>query len=372
MKRISLQIAVIFAVAIFSIAPQTASAGIIDSVKSFFGGVGSFFGDTVRPLDMWKATTTSSGITPRGNKQIVLHLFGSTRCLQVTSTGLVEASSGPCGGNDFSYNSTFNEVNVTASSSNRAFQVRGTFNASSTANFTGTTTFYAGLSVLGNGTSTSLKNTEITGNLALLGNDRQIRVGGNDSAFPNDTAVIYMQPSALWPNYLTFDLGAAAFAQQVTFRNSSTGSTLQFDLPAATYGEIFFNALGPNNVNTLGFSTGPGLSFNLTSTSTYPGSGIVFNNNMALSSNDNASTTISTISQDYMFFVGGSTNRIGIATSTPGKLVDIFSTGTTTLRLDSNSTSKGACWPMKDSDGSGYTYITANNGTLTASTVDCS
>lgn len=63
--------------------------------------------------------------------------------------------------------------------------------------------------------------------------------------------------------------------------------------------------------------------------------------------------------------------RVGVGTSTPGVLLDIFSTGTSTTRIDSNSTTKGGCLVMKDSDGSGYTYISANNGVLTASTNSC-
>lgn len=65
------------------------------------------------------------------------------------------------------------------------------------------------------------------------------------------------------------------------------------------------------------------------------------------------------------------TGNVGISTTTPGTLLDIFSTGTSTARLDSNSATKGGCLVMKDSDGAGYTYVTANDGVLTASTIDC-
>lgn len=63
------------------------------------------------------------------------------------------------------------------------------------------------------------------------------------------------------------------------------------------------------------------------------------------------------------------TGRVGIGTSTPAKLFDVFATGTSTVRID--STTKGSCLVMKDSDGSGYTYITAADGVLTAGTTSC-
>lgn len=62
---------------------------------------------------------------------------------------------------------------------------------------------------------------------------------------------------------------------------------------------------------------------------------------------------------------------VGVGTSTPTRLLDIFSTGTTTLRVDSNSTTKGSCLTLKDSDGVGYTYVTVSNGVLTASAISC-
>ncbi len=64
-------------------------------------------------------------------------------------------------------------------------------------------------------------------------------------------------------------------------------------------------------------------------------------------------------------------SRLGIGTSTPAFLLDIYSSATSTTRFDTDSTSKGACLVLKDRDGVGYTYVTANNGTLTASATAC-
>lgn len=62
---------------------------------------------------------------------------------------------------------------------------------------------------------------------------------------------------------------------------------------------------------------------------------------------------------------------IGVGTTTPGFLLDLYSTGTTTARIDNNSATKGGCLIMKDSDGSGYSYISVNNGVMTVSTNPC-
>ena len=66
-----------------------------------------------------------------------------------------------------------------------------------------------------------------------------------------------------------------------------------------------------------------------------------------------------------------SVGNVGIGTSSPAFLLDLYSTGTTTQRIDSNSVTKGACIALKDTDGVGYTYVYGNNGALTASTVAC-
>lgn len=67
-------------------------------------------------------------------------------------------------------------------------------------------------------------------------------------------------------------------------------------------------------------------------------------------------------------YIGGS---LAVGTTTPSSLFQVFSTATTTMSLDSNSVTRGTCIEMKDSDGVGYTYISAKNGTLYSSTVSC-
>lgn len=63
--------------------------------------------------------------------------------------------------------------------------------------------------------------------------------------------------------------------------------------------------------------------------------------------------------------------KLGLGTTTPAFLLDLFSTGTTSTRSDSSSGTQGSCDIKKDSDGVGYTYVTYNNGVITASTNPC-
>lgn len=62
---------------------------------------------------------------------------------------------------------------------------------------------------------------------------------------------------------------------------------------------------------------------------------------------------------------------VGLGTTSPATMLDVFTTGTTTITIDSNSLTQGACIKIKDFDGDGYTYLTVNNGTQTFSTISC-
>jgi len=61
----------------------------------------------------------------------------------------------------------------------------------------------------------------------------------------------------------------------------------------------------------------------------------------------------------------------GMGTTTPQSELDIFSTASTTVTVDSNSASKGACLKYKDIDGGGYTYCSFLNGAQTCSMTSC-
>jgi len=63
--------------------------------------------------------------------------------------------------------------------------------------------------------------------------------------------------------------------------------------------------------------------------------------------------------------------NVGIGTTSPATLLDVFSTGTTTVTWDSSSATQGACLKIKDFDGDGYTYLTTLNGVATFSITSC-
>lgn len=63
---------------------------------------------------------------------------------------------------------------------------------------------------------------------------------------------------------------------------------------------------------------------------------------------------------------------VGVATSTPAEEFSVGGIGSaTSTAYFGSGTGKGSCMIMADTDGSGVTYVTANNGVLSASTVPC-
>jgi hypothetical protein len=67
---------------------------------------------------------------------------------------------------------------------------------------------------------------------------------------------------------------------------------------------------------------------------------------------------------------GGVVNKIQQSDILTGSLTASTS-ATTTIAINSSSLTQGACLKLKDVDGDGYTYVTANNGVLTASATSC-
>lgn len=65
------------------------------------------------------------------------------------------------------------------------------------------------------------------------------------------------------------------------------------------------------------------------------------------------------------------TGRVGVGTTSPSSLLELFSTASTTLSVDSNSATQGGCIGIKDKSGTGYTYVSAEDGVLIVSTVSC-
>jgi hypothetical protein len=59
---------------------------------------------------------------------------------------------------------------------------------------------------------------------------------------------------------------------------------------------------------------------------------------------------------------------LGVGTSSPRYRTDIFSTATTSVRIDSSA--RGGCLIIADVDRSGYTFCNYNNGSQTCSSTD--
>lgn len=69
--------------------------------------------------------------------------------------------------------------------------------------------------------------------------------------------------------------------------------------------------------------------------------------------------------------LGYGSTLVGTTTALGTEKLNLTSTATTTQVIDSSSVTQGACIKLKDTDGVGFTYVSANNGVLTASTASC-
>mgnify|MGYP001575498732 CR=1 FL=1 len=117
-------------------------------------------------------------------------------------------------------------------------------------------------------------------------------------------------------------------------------------------------------------------SVGIATTSTMALFAIQNNGNSGMASSSQYSFLIASTTAGFatttQFSVGNNGNvAIGTSTNPLTSLFQLFSTATTTQSIDSNSTSKGGCIEIKDISGVGYTYITAEDGVLFASTISC-
>lgn len=69
--------------------------------------------------------------------------------------------------------------------------------------------------------------------------------------------------------------------------------------------------------------------------------------------------------------VGGTASISGVASVSGNFAAGMANTGTSSFNFDAPSTTLGACFRIKDNDGSGYTFLRVSNGVATFSTVDC-
>lgn len=66
-----------------------------------------------------------------------------------------------------------------------------------------------------------------------------------------------------------------------------------------------------------------------------------------------------------------SSGYFGVGTTSALTRFTVADTGTSTLTIATPSATQGACLEFKDSDGSGYTYVTYNNGAQSISSTSC-
>ena len=63
---------------------------------------------------------------------------------------------------------------------------------------------------------------------------------------------------------------------------------------------------------------------------------------------------------------------VGTTTTNSTIRFDVYGPATSSIRIDSNNATSGACLILRDNDGAGYTYVSAINGVLVlSSTVSC-
>lgn len=155
--------------------------------------------------------------------------------------------------------------------------------------------------------------------------------------------------------------GSAARNIVLNTANTNTWSVLQnFSLASTSQLSVFNNAY-----------------FGATATSTFTSTGALGIASSTpwglLSVNPNGISGPSFVvgSSTLTHFIIKNDGKVGIGTTSPTTLLQLFSTGTTTQSLDSNAASKGGCIEIKDRDGVGYTYLTANNGQVFTSQTSC-
>lgn len=278
------------------------------------------------------------------------------------------------GSTDFTFLSNFNAVNLTPTST-MPIWARGGLNASSTSNFAGLTRFWSDTITGGNATTSTLEVTNTGSRSGVFGGSIRSTLGAPGTFFSASNSGL--------SNYQFFTMDAGFFSVTsfntnstfigAHFTNLTTGcntalSGSNLASPPTTYQTYACNTIigtlpDAVAINPVYIDFTLGSSRRLVHTATATSTDAMPFNAGGVNVGNVSSTTWSLINSKLM--VGTSTFA-----STAG-LLELFSTATTTATIDSNHASRGGCIKVKDFDGSGYTYIVANNGTLTASTASC-
>lgn len=252
-----------------------------------------------------------------------------------------------------------------------------------------TNQFVRSLSALGIATCASVtltSGTDVTGVLPLAN-------GGTNASALNSTQLLYNDGTRI--SGTSTPTASYFVATSTAHRNvfpyaSTTALTVSGNSYLGTVSSGTWNgstvAIAFGGTNATAYSSSNPLAFDGTrfsATSTPTASYFIATSTSIASVFPYASTTALTISGSGVAlnvssasatstFAGGLTsNMVGVGTSTPSALLQLFSTASTTLSVDSNSSSRGGCIQIKDLDGSGYTYVYANNGVIYSSTISC-
>lgn len=248
--------------------------------------------------------------------------------------------------------------------------------------------FVTALSVLGATTcgSSTISGVALGGTLAALTAGTTLTSGGTYTGATTRTFDIDLTHANTWTGGQTFNNATATtYALTGTSNPPVVGiysaAANQIDFSTASIWRGGFTAAGLFDIGT----TTPTWTFTVASTAPYmeldDTDGATNQKHLVQWWNDGtfgiATSSDSTLTATSTAFFKIDTKQpfsalFGTSTPTTGIQFDLFNkNATSSQRIDTDSVTKGACLVMKDMDGVGYTYVTANNGVLTASQTSC-
>lgn len=201
----------------------------------------------------------------------------------------------------------------------------------------------------------------------------------NISQWTNNSGYITSSGVFAWPFTPTPNFGVTANATgtlMLLTAGLSASTTIRFG-DASDQGQFYFKSsqgLGigtstPQWALTISSSTAPQITLTDASNTATPWNFRSVNGNLYVSTS--SPNTFATSSVPALTLRSGVPSLlIGTSTGTSGIYLDMYAAATSSIRIDTDA-AKGGCIVMKDSDGTGYTYLTASGGVLTASTNSC-
>lgn len=249
---------------------------------------------------------------------------------------------------------------VASSTGSRLFSVLGSGNVG-----IGTSSPYATLSVVGQTVAAYFTATTTTASTFPYASTTALSVSGRSYIGTGGNQVV-IGTTAVDTNS-ALKISNASVVNQLVIGAGSADTTHTVDIYTPTgASQNIVSLIRTNNTQSTGLQFQP-QGANTSSNVNWIMGTVAHSNNFSFSTWNGSSVT------EYLTVTNNTGGGfVGISSSTPSSLFSVGSSGTATssIFLDSG-TNKGGCFAMKDSDGSGFTYITANNGVLSASTVSC-